>query len=176
MKPKKKNKLFTFIFSFMPGAAEMYMGFMKNGISMMALFFLTIFISFTLRQELLLFTSALIWFYSFFHARNLAACEEELLESLKDDFIWTSFVIDKNIQITNPIFKKWVAGILIIFGAIMLWENFSQIIYRLIPERLWDVLAPIVERLPEVAISLLIIYIGVHMIRGKKEELLDGNN
>ena len=176
MKPKKKNKLFTFLFSLIPGAAEMYMGFMRNGISMMALFFLSIFIAVTLNQEPLLFASALVWFYSFFHARNLAACEEEILRNLEDDFIWTSFVIEKNIQISNPVLQKWVAGILIVFGAVMLWENFSQIIYRLIPDSLWDVLAPVVDRLPEVVISILIIYIGLQMIRGKKEELLDGNN
>ena len=38
MKQQKKNKFFTFMFSFIPGAAEMYMGFMKQGISLMTLF------------------------------------------------------------------------------------------------------------------------------------------
>ena len=98
------------------------------------------------------------------------------MRNLEDDFIWTSFVTEKNIQISNPVLQKWVAGILIVFGAVMLWENFSQIIYRLIPDSLWDVLAPVVDCLPEVVISILIIYIGLQMIRGKKEELLDGNN
>lgn len=175
MKPKKKNKLFTFIFSFIPGAAEMYMGFMRNGISIMALFFLSIFISFILNQEMLLFASALVWFYSFFHARNLAACDEDVFWNLQDDFIWASLVSERKIEISNPVFQKWGAGILIVFGAVMLWENFSQIIYRLIPDSMWDVLAPVVDRLPEVVISILIIYIGVQMIRGKKEEL-DGDN
>ena len=41
MKQKKKNKFFTFIFSLLPGAAEMYMGFMKNGLSMMVMFFIS---------------------------------------------------------------------------------------------------------------------------------------
>ena len=36
MKQQKKGKFFTFIFSFIPGAAEMYMGFMKQGVSLMA--------------------------------------------------------------------------------------------------------------------------------------------
>ena len=39
MKPKKKNKFFTFLCSFLPGAAEMYMGFMKMGISLLVVFF-----------------------------------------------------------------------------------------------------------------------------------------
>ena len=34
MKQQKKSKFFTFMFSFIPGAAEMYMGFMKQGVSL----------------------------------------------------------------------------------------------------------------------------------------------
>ena len=39
MKTKKKNRFLTFCFSLMPGAAEMYMGFMRTGTELM-LFFL----------------------------------------------------------------------------------------------------------------------------------------
>ena len=41
MKQKRKNRFFTFIFSCLPGAAEMYMGFMKNGLTLMIFFFLS---------------------------------------------------------------------------------------------------------------------------------------
>lgn len=63
---------------------------------------------------------------------------------------------------------------MILFGVIMLWQNFSEIIYRFIPESLWDVLAPIVQRVPEVVIAFILIYAGLHMIKGKKEAL-NGN-
>ena len=42
MKQQRRNGFFTFIFSFMPGAAEMYMGFLKQGVSIMAIFLLGI--------------------------------------------------------------------------------------------------------------------------------------
>lgn len=35
---KKKNAILTFIFSMLPGAGEMYMGFMKQGVSLMSMF------------------------------------------------------------------------------------------------------------------------------------------
>ena len=35
----KKNGFWTFCFSLLPGAGEMYLGFMKMGISLMAIFF-----------------------------------------------------------------------------------------------------------------------------------------
>ena len=34
----KKNRLFTFFFSLIPGAGEMYLGFYKSGASIMLLF------------------------------------------------------------------------------------------------------------------------------------------
>lgn len=40
---KKKSGFLTFCFSLMPGAGEMYMGFMKQGVSIMAFFWLLIF-------------------------------------------------------------------------------------------------------------------------------------
>ena len=44
MKTKKKNRFLTFCFSCLPGAAEMYMGFMKMGLSLMLVFFAIIII------------------------------------------------------------------------------------------------------------------------------------
>lgn len=171
MKQKKKNRYYTFMLSFIPGAAEMYMGFMKKGLSLMALFFVCLFGTRYMIGQILVFGAILVWFYSFFHARNLMAYDEDIFMELEDDFIWNSFINESNIQVSNPSLRKWVAGIMIVFGVVMLWQNFSQIIYCLIPDLLWGVLVPIVDTIPEVVISILIIYIGVRMIRGKKEEL-----
>lgn len=175
MKQKQKNKFYTFLLSFIPGAAEMYMGFMKKGISLMGAFIVSIMVCIYLEAEILAFVGVLIWFYSFFHARNLAACEEEVFVNLQDDYIWSDFINGRNITVSNPTLRKWGAGILIVFGAVLLWQNLSHIIYNLIPDRWWNILSPMVSSVPEVVVALLIIYIGLRMIQGKKEEL-DGDN
>lgn len=175
MKQKKKNRFFTFILSFLPGAAEMYMGFMKKGTSIMTLFFASIAVAVTLGLDALIFATGLLWFFGFFHARNLVSSDEEVFMTLEDDFIWSTFVNERNIQISNPTLRKWGARILIVLGVVMLWENFSTIIYRMIPDGLWEVLAPVVDTVPEIVIAVLFIFIGLCMIRGKKEEL-DGSN
>jgi TM2 domain-containing membrane protein YozV len=41
---KKKNSFLTFIFSLIPGAGQMYLGFMKRGLSLMSCFFFIILI------------------------------------------------------------------------------------------------------------------------------------
>lgn len=176
MKQKKKNKFYTFLLSFMPGAAEMYMGFMKMGFSIMLLFMISAIGLFTISNAIFLYIALLVWFYGFFHARNLAACEEEEFLKIKDDFIWAPLLVEQNIQISNPARRKAAAGILIVFGTVMLWQNISSLLYRWIPEYLWGVLAPIVESVPEIVIAMIIIYIGVRMIQGKKEELSSDDN
>ena len=176
MKQKKKSRFFTFIFSFMPGAAEMYMGFMRQGLSLMALFLLALSVQTAFgHTSFFMLVAILIWFYSFFHARNLRACEEEEFQSLEDDFIWSSVIREKDIQISNPVVRKIVSWALLVGGAIFLWENVSSLLYRWIPEALWHQMYYLVEAVPEIAAAVLIIYIGIRMIKGKKEEL-DGDN
>ena len=74
---QKRGKVTTFLCSLIPGAAEMYMGFMKKGISLMAVFILCFVVPSVLRvSDVFILFAVLVWFYSFFHARNLAACKE----------------------------------------------------------------------------------------------------
>ena len=171
MKQQKKGKFFTFLFSFIPGAAEMYMGFMKQGVSLMLLFAVSI-VGLAYSLEAVFVPSlVLIWFYSFFHARNIASLSEEEFHALSDVFIWEDTMKEKGFKISSPTIRKWAAGILIAIGVAMLWDNFSAIVYNLIPDRYWNLIYPIVNRVPEVVVALLIIIIGFRLIAGKKEEL-----
>ena len=169
---QKKNSFFTFIFSFIPGAAEMYMGFMKSGISLMTAFFLSFMIPSILRMsDVFVLFGALIWFYGFFHAGNLASCSNEELQNIPDEFIWDTFSNGRTLDVASPVFRKWGAGILIFCGVVLLWENVSSLVRALAPDWVWSWLAPFVSRVPQVSVALLLIYIGVKLIRGKKEEL-----
>lgn len=171
MKQQKKGKFFTFMFSFIPGAAEMYMGFMKQGISLMAIFALCIVgLAYGL-EGFFIPAMILVWFYSFFHARNIAAMVMEEFNALEDCFIWEGFLEEKNFKISSPTLRKWAAAILIVFGAVILWDNFSSIIYNLIPRNYWNELYPIINRIPQVVIAVLIILIGFRLMVGKKEEI-----
>ena len=172
MERQKKNKLFTFIFSLLPGAAEMYMGFMKTGFSMMIIFMCSFIIPSILRiNELFMFFSGVIWFYSFFHARNLASCREDLFQKLPDKFVWNSFVNEENIDFSNPTVRKWGANSLIVGGVLLLWNNVIDIFCKLIPDNILEYVLPFIDRMPQIIISILLIKIGIQMIKGKKEEL-----
>lgn len=172
MKQKRKNRFFTFIFSCLPGAAEMYMGFMKNGLTLMIFFFLSFVpIVFFSSFEFLMALGLVIWFFGFFHARNYASMTDTEFEAMEDKYIWEEFPELGNIRIANTTVKKVIAAILIILGCGQLWRYFSGIIYNLIPQNIWREIYPVVDGIPSVAIALLFITVGVLMVRGKKREL-----
>lgn len=169
---QKKNKFFTFIFSFLPGAAEMYMGFMKTGMSIMAVFFLCIMVPAILRiSDIFILPAVLVWFCGFFHARNLAACDEERFQNVPDEFVWEPFVNGKKLSLSDPALRKWGAGILLFCGVIMLWQNIMSLIYSMIPDIMWEHYYPLVDMISQLPVTVFIIIIGVKMMLGKKKEL-----
>ena len=149
----------------------MYMGFMKQGLSLMALMAVSIVGAAYGLEAFFIPTMILTWFYSFFHARNLAALPEEEFNSLEDAFIWENLVTDGSLKISSPTIRKWAAGILMLLGVVILWKNFSYVILNIIPDRYWDELYPVIDRIPEIAIGILVIFIGFKLIAGKKEAL-----
>ena len=58
-----------------------------------------------------------------------------------------------------------------VLGAVILWDNFSYVVINIIPVRYWDELYPMIDRIPQVVIAVLIIFIGFKLMAGKKEEL-----
>ncbi len=172
MKQKKKNTFFTFICSFLPGAAEMYMGFMKNGLSLMIIFFLSFTpVLFMDLLEGLLSLSAVIWFFGFFHARNYANMDDKEFEEMEDKYFWEELGDFKSIKFSGKSTRLWLAVILIFLGVAQLWEYFSNMLYRMIPDYYWDDYYPLVRNIPQILLSVLFIIIGVRLIAGKKKEL-----
>ena len=172
MKQKRKNRFFTFIFSFLPGAAEMYMGFMKNGASIMALFFLcAMFVMFFGSMDFLSVLGLLVWFIGFFHARNYAGMTDEEFATMEDKYVWDEFMVNGNIKFSNTKSKNIFAVILIALGAGILWNYFADMIYSLIPGDYWSDVYPFVSQIPEVVIAVLLVVAGIFMIKGKKKEI-----
>lgn len=172
MKQKRKNRFFTFIFSCLPGAAEMYMGFMKNGVTLMICFFLSFVPMLFFRSlDFLMALGVVIWFFGFFHARNFAGMSDAEFDAMEDKYIWEEFPEIGNIRIANTTVKKFIAAVLIILGCGQLWNYFSGIIYNMIPQNIWSDIYPVIEGIPSVVIAILFVAAGVFMIRGKKREL-----
>lgn len=164
---KKKNGFLTLCFSLVPGAGEMYMGFMKQGVSIMAAFWSLIFLAAFLNMGPVLFILPILWCYSFFNVHNIRGMSDEEFYALEDDYAFHM----------GGIFPKgrWsrkqnniLAAVLIIIGISILWNNMMEWFQWLIPSSLyWTV----VDRVPQVAVAVLLILGGMYLIRGKKKEL-----
>lgn len=171
---RKKNKFFTFIFSFVPGAGQMYMGFMKRGLSLMSYFILIISISVWLNIGPLMLIALIIWFYSFFDTQNLSSTPDDEFYSLEDQYLIFPEILEgisyKKLQ---KKYRNILAVSLIIIGFTILWNNFYSILSSILPEYLRHVLYNIGYYLPQVIIGVAIMYFGIHLIKGKKHELDD---
>ena len=85
---KQKKGFLLFISSLIPGAGEMYMGFFKQGISIMTLFWAIIAIAGGLNISSLVIFLPVIWFYSYFHVHNLKELPEEEFYAIEDSYIF----------------------------------------------------------------------------------------
>ncbi len=185
MKPRKKNKFLTLVCSFCPGAAEMYMGFMKSGLSLLVIFTIPILIAIILYGgDYLVILSSIVYVFSFFHARNIAAAPQEQFDLLEDKYIWEEFMGGKPVIVSSKVYRKWVATALILAGVSGIWYLFRNVIQNIIDcfrmsdyERMLT--ESVISSVPRLAFSIFVIVIGVMLVRGKKKGLIgddeDGN-
>lgn len=165
----QKNRFWTFCFSLIPGAGEMYFGLYRQGISLMLGFFVLLFVPIFLNLSVFSLLAVVLWFYSFLRVHNLRHLPLEEFRLLEDKFIWE----DLNISFQwNHTAKSILALVLILWGLFLLWDNAMDLLLAFIPYA-WvsNVLYSISYRLPRLALSVIIIALGVKLIGGKKKEL-----
>ena len=87
----------------------------------------------------------------------MVAQKDEVFYELRDAYIWEEFMPSKQVKIPSLVVRKWIAGILIVAGVIILWQNFSKFIIGLIPERIWNFIWPLVDNIPQILIAIVIM-------------------
>jgi len=168
---KQKRGFLLFICSLLPGAGELYMGFKKMGLSLMALFFGTITCTSMLNIDALIFLLPIIWFYSFFNVHNLKNLSNEEFLTIEDDYI---FHIESYVKDNKDFIKKYrniLAFLLIILGISGLWNSLTSWLCYLIPDQIYQYINSFGSQMPAIAISILLVIMGVKLISGKREEL-----
>lgn len=168
----KRNGFLTFCFSCLPGAGQMFLGFMKRGISLMALFFGTIGLASYFRIDFLLFVVPIIWFYSFFDVMNKNALSQEELNSLPDHFLWME---EDDFQLlSRERTRKIIAIGMILVGCYSLLQmawNILRDIFGALPDWLYE---GIFYDLPRILFSLVIIIVGIYLIGVHKPDRIEG--
>lgn len=170
MSRRKKSGFLTFCFSLMPGAGEMYLGFMKMGVSLMGLFFAVIAVSIFLNVGSVMLIDVVLWFYSFFHVHNLAGLEDVEFLAVEDEFL---FRLDEvfDMRAEKEKYRKAAAILMIAVGILLLWNGWKAALMPWIPNFLFDMISRFENTAPRILVGIAIIIGGIHMIKGKKEEM-----
>lgn len=165
---KKRSSFWTVVFSFLPGAGHMFMGFMKAGLSLMALFFGIIALSSWMDLGPLLYLLPVLWFYAFFDALNRRFCSDEEFARMEDHFMFPLRGMPTSFS-RYPQRRLALAVVLIAFGAYMLAQNFFSRLVFLLPDVWEQSLSTVWHTLPQTVVGVAIIVLGVWMIVGKRK-------
>lgn len=170
----KKRGFWLFVFSLLPGAGEMYMGFFKQGIGLMAQFFLVVMLSAYLNMGPLLFILPIIWFYSFFHVHNLASMPDEEFYEVEDSFTGGLVSQEMSSYLSGGQGRKIFGALLILLGCSVIWNGIQSFVYRvadIFDYEIANMISYTMDDALRSMIAVAVIYLGYRMIRGKKKEL-----
>lgn len=167
---KKKSSFLTFCFSCMPGAGQMFLGFFKEGISLMVMFFGIIAISEWLYLGGLAIFAVVVWFYAFFDAMNKNSMSDENFEKLEDHYLWIDNLQELPKVPTGKL-RKIVAIVLIVLGVYMLSNSVIAALANAGIYISYEISQFIRHYIPQLIVAFFIITLGIRMIIGKKESL-----
>lgn len=164
-----KNGLLTLLFAFIPGAGQMYQGYMKRGLSLM-LMCCAICVLAVLFSPIAFFL-LLVFMYSFFDTLNLRA-QIALGNAPADDYLIHLDPKDKRLARLLLDSHKLVGWLLIAFGALIAYQNLimntlGDLVYR------WGHSSPVfralylvMASLPDVVVCVVLIICGVWLVKG----------
>jgi len=178
---RKKNAFFTFLCSLFPGAGEMYLGFMKEGISLMGLLCAILMCTACFQIDNLIFFTPLLWFYSFFNVHNKASLPDEEFYALEDRYLfYLDYLVPdvkRGLTTNQTIFLGWM---MVLLGIAILWTPSIQLVLNVLGQYLSDGLYQIVREflydLPKIFIALSLIYCGGKLIFSEKKQLEDNQD
>lgn len=168
---KQKHGFWVFIFSLIPGAGEMYMGFKKQGLSIMLLFWGSIALASITGLGWLAMFLPVIWFYSFFNVHNLKSLSEEEFYSVEDNYILHMDQFSGDMGKFLQKHQSVVAWVLILFGICILWSRFTSLLYFIVLNNMADYVYNICNSLPQIVIAAGIIAAGIYLLTQQKKKL-----
>lgn len=157
----------------------MYIGLVKRGLVIMLALVAGAGLAMMADTPAFLLVLPVLWFYSFFDAWNKYHLPEDKLAKVQDDFLFFLNAMPENVR-SDPRFKKVasanvlkVGGIVaIIAGAYLIWDQIIvRVLIRLLSDTGAEILSQISYKLPQVAVAVILIVVGIKLISHKKREL-----
>jgi TM2 domain-containing membrane protein YozV len=147
------RKLIAVALAVIPGAGHMYLGLLKQGTQLMAVFFLTLFLTGSMNIGLLGFLLPVLWFNSLFDVYHLLEEEPDGLGADESTiFGWVN---------SHP---GWIGWSLIILGVLIILQKVVGPIMQPLLN------ADINNYLQTVLVALILIAGGIKLLAGSKKE------
>ena len=128
---RQRKGFLTWIASLIPGAGELYMGFEKQGVSLMILFWGSVALIAMLGMGWPIFLLPVIWFYSFFHVHNLKTMNPEEFYMVEDRYLLHMDELAKEFRSDKKGFfqsyRSIITILIILIGATLLWDGISSL-------------------------------------------------
>lgn len=166
-----KNGFLTFLCAFIPGAGQMYQGYMKRGLSLLLVLCCIGFAS-ALVPPLAIFI-LVVWMYSFFDTFNLRALIATGTAS-EDDYLFHFDPKDRRVARFILDSHKHLGWLLIAIGSLAAYEN---IFMKILDDVMWNwgqnrpgfrAFYLVMQQLPQVVVCVVIILCGVWLVRSPK--------
>lgn len=166
-----KNGFLTFCCAFIPGAGQMYQGYMKRGLSLILTACLIGMVSSLLNPVMLLLV--VVWMYSFFDTFNLRA-QIGAGTAPQDDYLVHINWHDQRMEQFMLDSHKLLGWGLIALGALVAYQN---ILMNTLGDIVWRwgqsssffrALYLMMDQLPEVVVCVALIICGAWLVRGPK--------
>ncbi len=171
---KKKNGFVAFICSLIQGAGEMYLGFMKEGLSIMCLAYAMFVTGAWIDASWLACSVVILWFYSLFNVHNKVSLPDEEFYTLEDNYL---FHLDQILPEgrLNGRQTKVFGWLLVLFGIATVWKssirNLLAVLETCISSDFADLVGNYLYGIPRFVVAVILIVCGVRMILKKKIEL-----
>ena len=167
----QKNGILTFLFAFIPGAGQMYQGYMKRGLSLILMCCAICMVAAVLSP--VAFFLLVIWMYSFFDTFNLRA-QIATGTAPEDDYLVHFDPKDKRLAQMMLDSHKLVGWALIAFGGLIAYQN---ILMNALDDLMWRwgqnnpffrAFYLVMDRLPTVVVCVALIICGIWLVKGPK--------
>lgn len=168
-----KNGILTFFFAFVPGAGQMYQGYMKRGLSLITIFCLFIMAGALTGLDPLIVGCFIVWMYSFFDTFNLRG-QIGAGTAPQDDYLVHINWHDKRMEHFMMDSHKLLGWGLIALGALVAYQNIlmntlGDIVWRWGKESpFFRALYLMMDQLPEIVVCVALIVCGIWLVRGPK--------
>lgn len=161
----KKSGFLTFCFALVPGAGQMYLGYMKRGCSFMLTLALLVTLVSTFSTVLFPLLVAVLWCVTFFDTFHVAAYTEEQRRTKPDEWLWNTPEGESICKVSH---YKAVGIGCIVLGAWLCLDQLPGFLGQLGFD--FGGITWVLRRyIPSVVLALALIWMGFRFIAGPKK-------